>query len=1358
MAHRDNRADAFQQLVGDGLREGWGLRVSVAPTKGRDGAIDAFVEEGDGSAALADLTAPQIIECKDHDDQLPGVQANVGAGWSRVAKNLTRQAGLGWPGAFQPWRRARSYVYCVSAVLANQQERDKLQSAIRTCFEALTADQRPPIEAIRILDWGDLRHWLDTLPRVADGWLGTSLPLVPSHGEYCASLTGFRRYLRADVLPFIAPEEGANTQPEAILSRLEALAGSGGVLLKGVGGVGKTRTALEVGHRAEAKGWRVLHALPGEPGVTVEEIGEVLLSGSAPTLLVFDYLDQMPNLDLGSLLGRLLPEAQRRGIRLALLANMRPAALRQGNGARETLFKKENWLSLEPSAQQKLQINDSVLDRLAPRAVGLLGKERVRELCGTRPILALFIAVELERRALAGSLAWAIGANMRGGDLLGWLRRRLVEDKLVVEEGMDFLPPEPSPQLIAAAAMLAAAPLVREAMVEVGRTASREAGGTEDRLAEKTLAGLLQLGWLEDIGQELVAAHDVVADEVLAQVLWDQVDDNLREWVLPWCLAPARGCARVLGRYATALSRLLGAEETKADAALGAVANQWLRKEAAGLGQALAATEASESAYALGALVSLPIWAGESVANWHPLVAPWLASHGLHLAARHLLYKGLRSIPSNAAPDLLDAAMTWCARYLDLTLASYGLGPLLGRDDLEGHAAKAIDLALGWLERFHQAEEARYVIPFLLGRTELGDREPEAIDFALSWLECFQQAPEAGFVLRPLLERTDLGEQAPQAIERALGWLESFQQAPEADFVLHPLLKRQDLGEQAPQAIERALGWLESFQQAPEAGFVLRPLLERKDLGEQAPKLIERALGWLESFQQAPEADFVLHPLLKRQDLGEQAPKLIERALGWLANFQQAPEARFVLQPLLERTDLGVQAPQAIERALGWLLNFQQAPEAGFVLRPLLEHKVLGEQAPQAIERALGWLLNFQQAPEARFVLQPLLQRNELGEQAPQAIQRALGWLECFQRAPEARFVLQPLLERTDLGVQAPQAIERALGWLLNFQQAPEVGFVLRPLLEHKVLGEQAPQAIERALGWLENFQQSPKARFVLQPLLKRQDLGEQAPQAMERALGWLECFQQAPEARFVLQPLLERNDLGGHELMLIQLALIWLARFHKTYEASFVLQHLMGLADSGKQVDQVFEFSLAWLEIFHQKNSAQFVFMALLGCADHRVNAPKVIGFAINWLEQFPLDWRAKDIFEKLVLLPDLGSHAPRLATLAIAWLEQCQQTKSVKSLIDILLEQPRLSDPDWTRVSKIAVAWLRRRAVFANREKSLAGLLMRPQLLDAGNLAWTKKQAKHWLNNSPKDAQDTHGLRAALDGLRIKEESVAQ
>ncbi|WP_411875285.1 hypothetical protein [Vulcanococcus limneticus] len=808
----------------------------------------------------------------------------------------------------------------------------------------------------------------------------TKPTLVLSHGEYCASLTGFRRYLRPEMLPFVAPEEGANTKPEAILSRLEALAGSGGVLLKGVGGVGKTRTALEVGHRAEAKGWRVLHALPGEPGVTVEEIGGVLLSGSAPTLLVFDYLDQMPNLDLGSLLGRLLPEAKCRGIRLALLANMRPAALRQRNGARETLFKKENWLSLEPSAQQKTQINDSVLDRLAPQAVRLLGKERVRELCGTRPILALFIAEELERRALAGSLAWAIRANMRGCDLLGWLRRRMVEDKLVVEEGMDFLPPEPSPQLIAAAAMLAAAPLVREAMVEVGRSASREAGGTEDRLAEKTLAGLLQLGWLEDIGLELVAAHDVVADEVLAQVSWDQVDDNLREWVLPWCLAPARGCARVLGRYATALSRLLGAEETKADAALGAGANQWLREEAAGLGQALAAAEASESANALGALVSLPIWAGESVANWHPLVVPWLASHGLHPAARHLLYKGLRTIPTNAAPDLLDAAMTWCPRYLDLSLASYVLGPLLGRNDLGRHTAKAIELALGWLERFPQAEESVYVIQSLLGRAELADCEPEAIDFALGWLECFHQAPEARFVLRPLLERKDLGEQATQAVERALGWLECFHQAPEAGFVLQPLLERKDLGEQAPQAVERALGWLESFHQAPEARYVLQPLLQRTDLGGHKLRLIQIAMIWLSRFRKTYGADLVLEALMGVADSGQQADQIFDFSLAWLEIFHQKKSAQFLFMLLLGCADYRGHAPKAIAFAMAWLEQFPLHWRAKDAFEKLLLHPDLGSHAPRLTILALAWLEEHKQTKTVKPLIDILLRHPQLSD------------------------------------------------------------------------------------------------------------------------------------------------------------------------------------------------------------------------------------------------------------------------------------------------------------------------------------------------------------------------------------------
>ncbi len=117
------------------------------------------------------------------------------------------------------------------------------------------------------------------------------------------------------------------------------------------------------------------------------------------------------------------------------------------------------------------------------------------------------------------------------------------------------------------------------------------------------------------------------------------------------------------------------------------------------------------------------------------------------------------------------------------------------------------------------------------------------------------------------------------------------------------------------------------------------------------------------------------------------------------------------------------------------------------------------------------------------------------------------------------------------------------------------------------------------------------------------------------------------------------------------------------------------------------------------------------------------------------------------------MDSHATRLSILALVWLEEHKQSETVKPLIDILLRHPRLSDSDWARVSKIVVAWLRQTNALENSDESLAGLLVRPQLLEAGDLAWTKTQATHWLNNPPNNAQDTHGLRAALDRLRIEE-----
>jgi hypothetical protein len=106
--HCVEREDLFQQLVGSLLRERFGPRVHVSPTKGQDGSIDIFVDAGDDTkGTFLGLSFPLIVECKDHDDTLVHVTNNVQTGWKKVAKKLIDQATKGWAGTFQPWKTAK---------------------------------------------------------------------------------------------------------------------------------------------------------------------------------------------------------------------------------------------------------------------------------------------------------------------------------------------------------------------------------------------------------------------------------------------------------------------------------------------------------------------------------------------------------------------------------------------------------------------------------------------------------------------------------------------------------------------------------------------------------------------------------------------------------------------------------------------------------------------------------------------------------------------------------------------------------------------------------------------------------------------------------------------------------------------------------------------------------------------------------------------------------------------------------------------------------------------------------------------------------------------------------------------------
>lgn len=210
------RNDAFQQLVGDGLREVFGNRVSVAPTEGRDGSIDIFVDVADAHAErYHGLPLPLIVECKDHDDGSPRVNRNVYAGWAEMQSKLAATAAEGWPGKYAPWKRAKGYLYCVSAVLSDQQVRDDLTRGIINFFNGLPERQKPPIEQVRVMDWSDLRGWLDGMQRVVDRWRGVRVETILPHDRYLERLTGFRTFLLPEHLSFVAPPKEIPLIPTA---------------------------------------------------------------------------------------------------------------------------------------------------------------------------------------------------------------------------------------------------------------------------------------------------------------------------------------------------------------------------------------------------------------------------------------------------------------------------------------------------------------------------------------------------------------------------------------------------------------------------------------------------------------------------------------------------------------------------------------------------------------------------------------------------------------------------------------------------------------------------------------------------------------------------------------------------------------------------------------------------------------------------------------------------------------------------------------------------------------------------------------------------------------------------------------
>ena len=1110
--HYEERADLFQQFVGAFLRERFGTRVHVSPTKGQDGGIDTFVDAGnDPNESFLGLSFPLIVECKDHDDTLGGVINNVMAGWNRVKKKLTDQAAKGWTGTFQPWKIAKSYLYIVSAVMPHPQSRTDLGISIADFFLNLPANQKPAIGRTHLLDWSDLQPLLNEHSRLVDGWLGIGHAGIIGHEAHEAGLSGFREYLKEENLSYIYPHIDDPTHPRKMLDRLIQDVGSKGVMLVGAGGVGKTRACFEVAKLAHHQGWRVLHITPGEPAVTVQDIENAVLQGVTPTLLVFDYLEQLGGIDWGTIRHRFLPNAKLRSLPIALLANARPGILlRHANMERSALF---STVELFLHDREEL-ISTHLQETLAPKASYLLTAARVKELCGTRPIIGMFIARELERYAVEGRLDASTVARLRGGDLQSWINRRFQEDGLTPKITEELLPPTPGPLMIAAAAGLAAAPLRQNEMVAVLENTLKVCvcgNASSKQKAPLLLTSLIRSGWLEERENLLSAPHDVVADELLELTLCDLSWQLIRPGLAEQVLNSGKSSPRVLGRFSVSLDRILGQVELPEGVRqqLQKSFADWLEQHASELGKTLLQNDVDEVSYALGAVVTGFAWHEAVFRSWEMLIAPWLARNSRNAEARHLLYRGLKGLPEGKAGKLGTSAVEWLEVHHLILDASYILGPLLGRADLPKEAAKqAVTAALAWLahaEHGHSSD-AGFVLHSLLGRSDLPEEAAkQAVPAALTWLavEEHGKSSDAGFVLPPLLGRLDLPEEAAkQAVPAALAWLADVEhgKSRDAQFVLNSLLGRLDLPEEAAkQAVTAALTWLAHAEHghSSDAGFVLHSLLGR-DLPEEAAKqAVTAALAWLavEEHGKSSDANFVLPPLLGR-DLPEEAAKqAVTAALAWLAveEHGKSSDAQFVLHSLLGRDLPEETAEQAVTAALAWLAHAEHghSSDAGFVLPPLLGRADLPkEAAKQAVTAALAWLGKHYEAQDAEFVLKNVLRKSNLNkDQRLYCIRLAILRLERIYLSPEASFLLKYCLgERTLTGSEREKVVKCSILWLRAHEKVRESDFVFKRLLRDPSLGDTAWREVaDIAFVWLDRTPAtSPGRDHTLNSLVTR--------------------------------------------------------------------------------------------------------------------------------------------------------------------------------------------------------------------------------------------------------------------------------
>lgn len=1117
---------------------------------------------------------------------------------------------------------------------------------------------------------------------------------IVRHSDEIRGLAGMRANLTEDRLPFVAPAETSDTHPRRLLSLLSDPTDDRGVLLVGAAGVGKTRTCLEVGTEAEKQGWTVLHVRTGEPAVSTEQLAAAIAATAGDVLVVVDYLHES-TLSFAALHARVLPDARRTGRRVALLASARTAWFGQRERDDPYLSQLFRRVQLEPDDAQSRLIRDAVIGNLAVDACEILGEERLAALCGTRPVIAMLIATELQASAERRTLT-ADDPTLRSGMLVDWLRRRLREDGLTVPDDGDPFSDRPPPgYLQAITAMVAAAPQDERSLLDCA------AGVLDDEEDARHLLGLVRgMGWLVDTPQGLASVHDIVADHLLEQCLLRPHSGVLRGEILDRMLDGSLHRGRSIARYATNLTRLI--RELDVPGRPNQLEQRyagWVDGHAERIG-ALLAGPTTEGAATLTALINSAVLRTVVSSRWDELAGPWFERHGRTLPALRVLEQGLKSLdPERRARLGRDTVRTIADRPPRLE-EDHLLCALLDADDLT-------DVPLG-----------------------------SVTSLAFRWLKRYGARDNASFLLMSLLRRPDLAPDTLRAVgTRALAWLRTCDPVT-GSYVIRALLDRDDLPDEfVSSAVELALAQVEESPDAPEASFLLAPVIGHPAVpADRQDRLRRLGLDWLERHGDTAEARFVIIRLIHESAV---PPETVARkALDWLGEHGDAYYARPVIVSLIERFSEEAR-PEALNRAFTWLTRHWERLEASYVLEPLLRSR----RARDTVAYALRWLRTHGPEEVASYVLEKLLARSDLPEpDAAAAITFASRWLKPRGDAWEARFVLEKLLKRSDLPeADAAAAIGCACRWLKEHGDSWEAGFVLEALLKRPDLPEEVrADQTTAAFVWLDQHGVEGTASLVLEALLLRHDLGRDAARrAIATAVAWLGLHPTVRKAPSVFLPLLRHPSLDpGRRAVVAERIPVWIDANDDTS-----LKEIVHLLKPESAIPEEVRTALADRAMTRYTTGKTLRWPLYHGSLDLALE----VGF--SWLGTRGTTSGAVHVLLALLSRRDVaGEPLARVTTHALGWLDGRPPNSDHSILLrELLLRHAELTDDQFDQAVEYALTGLAVRADRGHSGAILVALLDDPRVSESRRTL-VKDHTRTWLGVHG-DAPDTEAVRAALD-----------